>query len=211
MAEKFGALFQLYYRPSRALSQILDSGSLMLAVAAAALVSFGAVRSLRESITPLVLLALLFVPACIAIISLWDHLGSLSVVLRRDYSPLLVCALMCWVAACLPAAIARSVVPAAAQWVAVAAILYFLVLAALAVRTVFDVHAAHPDLPIIGVGGVSTGWDAVELLLAGACAVQVGTASFVDPLASLLVLGELERWLAQRGIASLSEVIGAAH
>lgn len=150
MAEKFGALFQLYYRPSRALSQILDSGSLMLAVAAAALVSFGAVRSLRESITPLVLLALLFVPACIAIISLWDHLGSLSVVLRRDYSPLLVCALMCWVAACLPAAIARSVVPAAAQWVAVAAILYFLVLAALAVRTVFGTGAGRAAGTVLG-------------------------------------------------------------
>src|SRR6266446_5082263 len=128
MAERLGALFQIYYRPSRALSQILDSGSLMLAVVAAALVSFGAVRSVRDSITPLVLLALLFVPICIAIISLWDHLGSLGVVLRRDYSPLLICVLMCWVAACLPAAIAIYFVPVASMWVAGAAMLYFLVL-----------------------------------------------------------------------------------
>ena len=50
-----------------------------------------------------------------------------------------------------------------------------------AVRTVFDVHAAHPDLPIVGVGGVASGWDAVELMLAGASAVQVGTATFAEP------------------------------
>ena len=43
-------------------------------------------------------------------------------------------------------------------------------------RTVFDVHAALPNLPIIGVGGVTSGWEAVELMLAGASAVQVGTA-----------------------------------
>ncbi|MEO5723225.1 MAG: dihydroorotate dehydrogenase, partial [Ilumatobacteraceae bacterium] len=47
-----------------------------------------------------------------------------------------------------------------------------------AVRTVFDVRAALPSLPIVGVGGVSSGWGAVELLLAGASAVQVGTANF---------------------------------
>ena len=52
-----------------------------------------------------------------------------------------------------------------------------------AVRAVHDVHAALPDLPIVGVGGVATGDDAVELLLAGASAVQVGTATFADPQA----------------------------
>ena len=60
-----------------------------------------------------------------------------------------------------------------------------------AVRAVHDVHAALPDLPIIGVGGVATGWDAEELMLAGAVAVQVGTATFADPRASLRVLHEL--------------------
>ncbi len=50
-------------------------------------------------------------------------------------------------------------------------------------RAVHDVHAALPDLPIVGVGGVATGWDATELLLAGAVAVQVGTATFADPRA----------------------------
>jgi dihydroorotate dehydrogenase (NAD+) catalytic subunit len=61
----------------------------------------------------------------------------------------------------------------------------------IAVRTVHDVHAALPDLPIVGVGGVATGWDAHELLLAGATAVQVGTATFADPRAPVRVLHEL--------------------
>jgi dihydroorotate dehydrogenase (NAD+) catalytic subunit len=60
-----------------------------------------------------------------------------------------------------------------------------------AVRAVHDVHAAHPALPIIGVGGVTTAWDATELLLAGATAVQVGTATFADPRAPAKVLAGL--------------------
>lgn len=80
-----------------------------------------------------------------------------------------------------------------------------------AVRTVFDVHAALPGLPIIGVGGVFSGWDAVELILAGASAVQVGTASFIDPRASLQVLGEVVQWCSNRGIGSVAELVGGAH
>src|ERR1700730_11724717 len=106
MAEKLGTLFQLYYRPSRALSTILDSGSLGLAIIAAILSGFASEKSFGPTVTGVVLVALVFVPASIAIISVWDHLGSLGVVLRRDYSPLLVCILMCWAAANLPAAIA---------------------------------------------------------------------------------------------------------
>jgi dihydroorotate dehydrogenase (NAD+) catalytic subunit len=60
-----------------------------------------------------------------------------------------------------------------------------------AVRAVHDVHAAHPDLPIVGVGGVASAWDATELLLAGAGAVQVGTATFADPRAAAKVLAAL--------------------
>jgi dihydroorotate dehydrogenase (NAD+) catalytic subunit len=62
-----------------------------------------------------------------------------------------------------------------------------------AVRAVHDVHAAHPELPIIGVGGVADGWDAEEFLLAGARAVQVGTATFADPKAAEHVLADLRR------------------
>ncbi|MFM8312339.1 MAG: dihydroorotate dehydrogenase [Ilumatobacteraceae bacterium] len=81
---------------------------------------------------------------------------------------------------------------------------------AVAVRTVHDVHAALPDLPIVGVGGVASGWDAAELLLAGASAVQVGTATFADPAAPALVQRDLLAWCAERGVtpASLS---GLAH
>lgn len=80
-----------------------------------------------------------------------------------------------------------------------------------AVRVVHDVHAALPELPIVGVGGVTGGVDAVELLLAGASAVAVGTASFADPRACWRVLTELEQWCAARGIVALTELIGAVH
>jgi dihydroorotate dehydrogenase (NAD+) catalytic subunit len=62
-----------------------------------------------------------------------------------------------------------------------------------AVRIVRDVAAAMPGYPVIGVGGVATAWDAEELLLAGAVAVQVGTATFHDPRAPLRVLDGLSR------------------
>ena len=79
-----------------------------------------------------------------------------------------------------------------------------------AVRAVFDTHAAHPDLPIIGVGGVASGWDAAELMLAGASAVQVGTATFADPAAPLRVQRELLEWCGRRGV-SLADLVGLAH
>jgi dihydroorotate dehydrogenase (NAD+) catalytic subunit len=77
-----------------------------------------------------------------------------------------------------------------------------------AVRAVHDVHHAHPDLPIVGVGGVASGADAVELLLVGASAVQVGTATFADPAASGKVLTELGDWCRRHGVRDLAEVIG---
>ena len=80
-----------------------------------------------------------------------------------------------------------------------------------AVRAVHDVHAALPDLPIIGVGGIARGADAAELLLAGASAVQVGTATFADPRAAARVLDELTAWLARSGRPSIVANVGAAH
>ena len=70
----------------------------------------------------------------------------------------------------------------------------------MAVRAVHDVRQALPDLPIVGVGGVADGWDAVELMLVGAQAVQVGTASFADPRACVRVRDELADLLTERGI-----------
>ena len=82
---------------------------------------------------------------------------------------------------------------------------------AVAVRAVFDVHHADPELPIIGVGGVRSATDAVELLLAGASAVQVGTATFVDPRAPAKVLAGLERWCDRQGVTATADLIGTAH
>ena len=81
----------------------------------------------------------------------------------------------------------------------------------IAVRAVHDVHAAIPDLPIVGVGGVSTGADAAELMLAGASAVQVGTATFADPRAPLRVLDELEAWADRTDRRSMGTIVGTAH
>jgi dihydroorotate dehydrogenase (NAD+) catalytic subunit len=81
----------------------------------------------------------------------------------------------------------------------------------LAVRAVHDVHAALPGVPIVGVGGVTSGVDAVELMLAGASAVQVGTATFADPRAPWRVLDELQRWCVAHGVVEVSELIGGAH
>ena len=81
----------------------------------------------------------------------------------------------------------------------------------IAVRAVFDVRAAHPDATIIGVGGVMHGRDAVELLMAGADAVQVGTATFRDPRAPWRVLDELAAWCAAHGVRSVRSLRGVAH
>ena len=81
----------------------------------------------------------------------------------------------------------------------------------IAIRAVHDVHAALPDLPVVGVGGVRTGADAVELLLAGASAVQVGTATFSDPKAPTRVLRDLNRWCTKHGVRTVRELVGAAH
>jgi dihydroorotate dehydrogenase (NAD+) catalytic subunit len=75
-----------------------------------------------------------------------------------------------------------------------------------AVRAVYECRRAFPLAAIVGVGGVNTGYDAAELLAAGADAVQVGTASFVDPRASLRVLEQLRDWCASQGLASVAEL-----
>lgn len=80
-----------------------------------------------------------------------------------------------------------------------------------AVRAVHDVHGALPDLPIVGVGGITTGADAAEMLLAGASAVQVGTATFGDPRAPVRVLDELRGWVRRQGLARVSQIVGAVH
>jgi len=78
----------------------------------------------------------------------------------------------------------------------------------IALRMVWEVHRALPSTPLVGIGGIETGRDVAEFLLAGASAVQVGTAVFRDPAAPIRILGELERFCAGEGIAAVEELIG---
>jgi dihydroorotate dehydrogenase (NAD+) catalytic subunit len=80
-----------------------------------------------------------------------------------------------------------------------------------AVRAVHDCRAAFPHAGIVGVGGVCTGADAAEMLVAGADAVQVGTATFRDPRAPAKVLAGFDRWCRRHGVASARELVGAVH
>ena len=79
-----------------------------------------------------------------------------------------------------------------------------------AVRAVHDVHRALPEVPIVGVGGVASAWDAIELLLAGASAVQVGTASFADPGAAATIQDGVIAWAAERGLTRLADIAAIA-
>jgi dihydroorotate dehydrogenase (NAD+) catalytic subunit len=78
-----------------------------------------------------------------------------------------------------------------------------------ALAMVWQLAAALP-LPVVGLGGIRTGEDALEFLAAGAVAVQVGTATFYDPRAPLRVAGEMAAWSARRGHAAVTSVVGLA-
>ena len=80
-----------------------------------------------------------------------------------------------------------------------------------AVRCIWQVHQALPEVPILGMGGIRTGLDALELVLAGASAVSVGTTVFGDPTAPVRILDELAQALADRGIDRFVDAIGRAH
>lgn len=80
-----------------------------------------------------------------------------------------------------------------------------------AVRAIFQVREAFPNIPIIGMGGVASGRDALELVLAGANAVSVGTATFGNPKAVIKVKDELENLLINRGFTNFTEAVGYAH
>jgi dihydroorotate dehydrogenase (NAD+) catalytic subunit len=80
-----------------------------------------------------------------------------------------------------------------------------------ALRAVHAVRAAHPDLPIVGVGGVTDAATALDLLAAGADAIQVGTATFAHPGAPSRVLDQLETWCRRTRTPHLRELIGTMH
>jgi dihydroorotate dehydrogenase (NAD+) catalytic subunit len=81
----------------------------------------------------------------------------------------------------------------------------------IAVRAVYQVHAALPQTPILGMGGVASGKDALEMILAGASGVSIGTASFGNPTAIMSIQAELKQMLLDRGFTSLRQAVGYAH
>ncbi len=82
---------------------------------------------------------------------------------------------------------------------------------ALALRCVWDVHEALPDVPVVGVGGISSGFDVLAMLLAGATAVQLGSVLFRDPSAATRITAELVDELARRDLASPAHAVGLGH
>ncbi len=78
----------------------------------------------------------------------------------------------------------------------------------IALRMVWDVAQEFPELPIIGTGGVARGVDAIEMMLAGATAVGVGTATFADPRAALRIVHEMQRWCETNDVRDVRELIG---
>jgi dihydroorotate dehydrogenase (NAD+) catalytic subunit len=81
----------------------------------------------------------------------------------------------------------------------------------IAVRAIYQVHAAMPQVPILGMGGVSSGRDALEMIAAGASGVSIGTASFGNPTAIMNIQNELKELIISKGFTSLRQVIGYAH
>ncbi|MDJ0961478.1 MAG: dihydroorotate dehydrogenase [Acidimicrobiia bacterium] len=80
----------------------------------------------------------------------------------------------------------------------------------LALRCVWEVAQALPQLPILGCGGVVRGTDAIEYLMAGASAVAIGTVHFAEPRAARRILDEIDLWCEANGVLGVSELVGTA-
>ncbi len=81
----------------------------------------------------------------------------------------------------------------------------------IALRMIWQMYKKFPATPIIGVGGIHTTDDALEFLLCGASAIQVGTANFANPKASIEIIEGIKKYLEQMKINSVSELVGEAH
>ncbi|MBF0538615.1 MAG: dihydroorotate dehydrogenase [Nitrospirae bacterium] len=77
-----------------------------------------------------------------------------------------------------------------------------------AIRMLWQVHRALPSTPLIGMGGIMTADDAIEFILAGARAVAIGTANFVNPQATLQVIGGIEQYLIRHQIEDINDIVG---
>ena len=76
-----------------------------------------------------------------------------------------------------------------------------------ALRMVYEVSKAV-DIPVIGLGGIATGQDAIEFMMAGARAIQIGTINFVNPMAGKEIIEEMEAFLKEQGIKDINEIVG---
>jgi tetratricopeptide (TPR) repeat protein len=147
-------LFRIWWQPAGAMSAILDRGSLLFAsaavLAATLLLKFTAPWLPISFFTPLLVLAVVYVPGTLLLATLLGRLGGVGVVFQRDYSPLLTCTAMGFAAAEIPLALGASLVPVV--YLLFAAVLYFALLMFFAVRTVFGLGNG------IAAGVVSLSW-----------------------------------------------------
>ncbi|OGI20474.1 MAG: dihydroorotate dehydrogenase B catalytic subunit [Candidatus Melainabacteria bacterium RIFCSPHIGHO2_02_FULL_34_12] len=81
----------------------------------------------------------------------------------------------------------------------------------IALRMIWETYKKFPKTPIIGIGGIHTTDDAIEFLLCGASAIQIGTANFVNPKASIEIIEGLKKYMEQMKISSINEIVGQAH
>ena len=155
MLRNIQLLLRLVVAPADGMSAILDRGSLLFASLAALVVGlFAGVPGLHFSFyTPLLVLAIAYVPGVLLLSVLFGRLGGLGMVFSRDYSTLLTCAAMAWAASQIPLVVAGAVLPPLILiWAALACLGYFAVLMFFAVRTVFGTGNG------VAAGVVSLSW-----------------------------------------------------
>jgi len=176
MLDNVKFLLRLFWQPAAAMSAILDEGSLLVASLAVLAVSLLMPHWLPVSFyTPLLLLAVVYVPGAVLLAMLLGKLGAFWTVFERDYSPLLTCSAMAWASSQLPLALTGRVIPLQAiPVVAALSYLYFAVLMFFAVRTVFGVENG------IAAGVVFLSW----IPLAGAIFFWAPIGSVAGYLAS---------------------------
>jgi tetratricopeptide (TPR) repeat protein len=147
-------LFRIWWQPAGAMSAILDRGSLLLAsaavLAATILLKFTVPWLPISFFTPLLVLAVVYVPGILVLATALGRLGGLGVVFQRDYAALLTCTAMAFAATQIPVALAASFVPV--TYLLLAAVPYFALLMFFAVRTVFGLEGG------IAAGVVGLSW-----------------------------------------------------
>src|SRR5579872_3018493 len=163
-------LLRLLWQPAGAMSGILDQGSLLFASIAVLLVSLLVQFRWFSFYTPLLVLAIVYVPGTLLVTNMIARLGGLGAVFERDYSSLLTCASMAWAAVNMPLVLVARVVPLPVLGaVAVLAYFYFAVLMFFAVRTVFGtengVTAASVGLSVIPLAGAVVFWGPLRFVM----------------------------------------------